>query len=397
MSNAILGGAINPPIPQPINAPYPRRLPSGCVMAIDTSDGRPGVARTNLIPADKVTFVGWTAGTGETITLTQGQTLEYGGNTYTDATRILGNGAGSDTGKYIYNVGSKILGQPYSYGVVVKNNGLADIRVNMLINNVSVTVTPGETKYVQIANNISDGTTDNFIRFFTLASSDVLDIIAYQPMVSATPYVCAYDNSPAIAAITPARLLDRTGLSAGASISGAVPVLGLYGNHYRFDGVDDKFTVVGDRIGVGDVTFECWCRPTSYGGVNLGRVIDNGRFVIFTTAGRFTHNTNDGGGGSLVYSDINSITLNSWHHLVMVRKSNGNTTFYVNGVLSGTADQASGTPASGTTDTIIGNRAAGDRAFAGDYAYPNIYNRIMSAQEINNLYRANAWRYGIAA
>ena len=60
--------------------------------------------------------------------------------------------------------------------------------------------------------------------------------------------------------------------------------------------------------------------------------------------------------------------LNTWYHIVCTSTDIGIANFYIDGVLSGTANQNSGTPTAGTTNIIIGNRNAGDRTFDGRIA-----------------------------
>jgi len=69
-----------------------------------------------------------------------------------------------------------------------------------------------------------------------------------------------------------------------------------------------------------------------------------------------------------------------------ITKSGQEPNFYVNGVLSGTPNQNSGTPEAGTTNLAIGNDTFANRSFDGTIDDVRIYNRVLSAQEVKRLY-----------
>ncbi|MHB1000477.1 MAG: LamG-like jellyroll fold domain-containing protein [Armatimonadota bacterium] len=367
---------------------------SDTVISLDMQDGISGVARTNLIPATGVTFAtGWVAYSGEGIVVTQGQALDD--YTLDGATKVVGNGAGTNILKYYGTYGTSIVGMPYNYNLIVKNIGTTTIQIGLSgaqAGVVKVSVLAGETKEVEV-NTIGNGISSVQVVFYTLVATDMLNVIAYHPMLSYGSKK-AYDNSPAIAAVVPARLLDGSGRGNHAAVSGAVPVRGANGIEQSLDGVDDKFAISGDRIGVGDVTVECWIKPTSIGGGSAGRIISNVQFEIKTIATNTISVTSNN--SSTAYTWANDIyTFGSWIHLVVVRKSSGLVTLYINGRLIGTADQNGGVPVLGS-DTVIGNRAAGDRGFAGSIGGKvNVEYRIMSAAEIYARYKASAWQFGL--
>ena len=66
----------------------------------------------------------------------------------------------------------------------------------------------------------------------------------------------------------------------------------------------------------------------------------------------------------------------------------------MNGVLSGAANQDSGTPAIGTTNTFIGNKDDGLRAFDGKIAKVRLYSYAMSAGQVADLYQSYAPIHG---
>jgi hypothetical protein len=60
-------------------------------------------------------------------------------------------------------------------------------------------------------------------------------------------------------------------------------------------------------------------------------------------------------------SEPGSFNLDIWTHMVVIRTSTGVAYFYTNVVLSGTANQNSGTPIVGSGDVSIGNSTSNDR------------------------------------
>lgn len=163
---------------------------------------------------------------------------------------------------------------------------------------------------------------------------------------------------------------------------------------FLFDGVDDLITFESDFIGASACTIMGWIKPTGWGGFASGRIIDNDK--LFFSIGNDTLrrlNFSSNIGTATAVSPNDSITLNQWQHVAVTRKTDGKVTFYVNGQLSGTPDQNSGTPTAGTTNVIVGNRLAGDRGFDGTIDDLLVFNRILTPQEIQAHYSMTKWSY----
>ena len=162
----------------------------------------------------------------------------------------------------------------------------------------------------------------------------------------------------------------------------------MVGRAMSFDGVDDKVDITsGQIIGSGAMTISAWIYPKGWGGNNLGRIVDNGKTIFFVENNikplLFSSN-----GGITVKSPADSaIGLNNWYHVAATRDSIGLTNLYVNGQLSGTANESSGTPINGTTDLIIGSRVAdNNRVFNGLIDEVKIWNYARSAEQIKQDY-----------
>jgi len=160
----------------------------------------------------------------------------------------------------------------------------------------------------------------------------------------------------------------------------------------KFDGSSSKVDLGSAKPSdlTGDLTVSAWIKPTGWGGADAGRIISNEKFMLYiNTANDNLQIRSDG--GTTAVSVTNSIVLNTLYHVLVTRPSAGsNSNIYINGVLNGTANQNTGTPAAGTTNTFIGNNGAGDRAFDGNIADVKIFNRLLSTTEITNLYQGKS-------
>ena len=144
----------------------------------------------------------------------------------------------------------------------------------------------------------------------------------------------------------------------------------------------------------GDKTFIAWIKPYSFGETTAGRIFNNGKVDFFVNDANDTIGFSSN--ASLqVNSASNSIVLGLWHLAIVTRTSAGITNFYVNGILSGSADQDSGTPAAGTTNIIIGDRDADARGFYGLINQNRIENSILTAQEAMQVFTSERGQYSV--
>ena len=151
------------------------------------------------------------------------------------------------------------------------------------------------------------------------------------------------------------------------------------GNGIRFNG-SNSYLSTADFIGTNDFTMSCWFRANGYGEGNLGRLFTNGRneaylaetkAVILTVASNTTS-------GNIGY------VFPQWNCITIIRSGNL-VTFYKNGLQVGTPNQDAGTKSAGTVLTI-GNSAT-IRTFDGLLNGFRIWNRVLTAAEIKNLYQ----------
>ncbi|MFA6552168.1 MAG: LamG-like jellyroll fold domain-containing protein, partial [Candidatus Paceibacterota bacterium] len=161
---------------------------------------------------------------------------------------------------------------------------------------------------------------------------------------------------------------------------------GQLGQALSFNGLNYIMGTKVLSIGVSAITFSAWVFPRSNGPTGYGVVISNGYAYLATggpssTRWIFSHNY----GATSGSAGNNSITLNKWQHVVVVRKSSGLITFYINGNQIGTADQNIGVAADGNNAWRIGSRADGNY-FDGLIDEVRVYDRDLSASEVSQLY-----------
>lgn len=163
----------------------------------------------------------------------------------------------------------------------------------------------------------------------------------------------------------------------------------------KFDGSDDLFTIETDPIGILPVTIVADILLTgAYPVGSANRILDNGKLWLGCQGGGNDRIFLSSDGGTSSYTPTSSFVANTRYRLVATRTAAGIANIFLQGSLSGTANQNSGTPAAGTTLLTVGNRVAGDRAFAGWIKEVRVYtNDIWDAARVARDYAE--WRAGL--
>ena len=190
---------------------------------------------------------------------------------------------------------------------------------------------------------------------------------------------------------------DSSGLGNTSSLismsTTTTPVIGKIGQALNFNGTSQYLTLPTSFQGLsGPVTFSAWVYPTA---LQDGEIIACNNSLLEKWQlrmdrggdGVFSFAADRGDQGRAVSTQTVSSSLNTW---VMVTGTNDGTTnkIYINGVLqgsfahSGANGTCSGIPAIGD-DPVPGN---GNPYFAGKIDDVRIYNRALSAQEVQQLY-----------
>ncbi len=153
-----------------------------------------------------------------------------------------------------------------------------------------------------------------------------------------------------------------------------------------FDGIDDNVLLESDTLGTEADSLCMWIYPTGWGENGYGRIVDNGRFIVnLNQDNNYLQFSSDGASNSS-YSAANSISLNTWQYVCIARDAAGTSNIYINGALSGSSDQDSGSPLDGTSVVYFGDRSAGERAFQGKIDEIAVYEREISVSDVSDLY-----------
>jgi hypothetical protein len=145
---------------------------------------------------------------------------------------------------------------------------------------------------------------------------------------------------------------------------------------------------------VGDITVLAWVNPFTYGegsGFENGRVLDNGKLYIALRNTNVFRVSSDGD-VTKAHSGSDSVKLYQWQSVVVTRTAAGVVNIYVDGELSGSADQATGTPVAGT-NIIIGNNNAGARTWDGKLSDIRIVRGLLTPNEISQVFTSEKANY----
>ena len=171
------------------------------------------------------------------------------------------------------------------------------------------------------------------------------------------------------------------------TLAGSV-VVGKIGGALKFNGTNNYVQGPVGLIGTSDVTVCAWIKQTAFVS-SVNAIVASSKFIFFTS------NSNNGigltsDGSTNALSASNVITNGVWTHVCGTRDSSGTTNLYVNGALSGSANQTSGTPASSAFNNNVGAKGNGVASFYnGTIDDVRVYSRVLSATEISQLDNQN--------
>ena len=186
----------------------------------------------------------------------------------------------------------------------------------------------------------------------------------------------------------------------GALINGPQWTAGAAVGALQFDGNQTAVRMSGSgslaNLYKGGLTVSAWIRPTTSGGGGRGRIVDKdnndaGWFLSMYSAGNIQFAVDQFGGANPRRISSGGVELNRWQHVVATWDGStlgSNIHIYVDGVpLDGAAVNGSGAAIDDSASPLtVGNRA-GDlaRGFAGGIDEVQVYDRVLSAAEIQNL------------
>ena len=190
---------------------------------------------------------------------------------------------------------------------------------------------------------------------------------------------------------------DMSGNNYSGSLLNGTTFSSTNQGNFVFDGVDDYITA--SEIGqLTRFSIESWFRPTAYPN-NYAAVVSSvypgtNNTVNFKIG--YESGTAMFGGtyiGTWYYTPSVPTTLNTWQQIIFTYNGSG-LAIYSNGV-SGGSNAFTGTPNSGGSGIRIGRRWDLENYFAGNIAITRIYNRALSAAEVQQNYNAQKSRFGL--
>ena len=182
-------------------------------------------------------------------------------------------------------------------------------------------------------------------------------------------------------------------------------------NTFSFNGSSNYISVSYSSIlnTPGGATYSIWLYPTgasgeflSRGTSDAGATPDNPRFYIDTAVKTFYLDWSTPGSDKYVTTSANSYpSNNTWINVVGTATPGGRLDVYVNGTVCTYSTRTAGadampSPLPNTTDPIqIGGVTWIPRYFTGNISAVLLYNRVLSATEIQQNFNALRTRYGI--
>ncbi|HEY0459455.1 MAG TPA: LamG-like jellyroll fold domain-containing protein [Pyrinomonadaceae bacterium] len=221
---------------------------------------------------------------------------------------------------------------------------------------------------------------------------------------SQTPPVLAQTCAPAPVGLISAwsgdgNALDARSRSNGTFQNGATLAAGQVGQAFSFDGADDQITApANDNQNLGAITVEAWINPTTipHGAtiVQKRSASNVGGFLLELT-GAPSGNANglgfyvDAFGGSFgsVFTPANAITPGVWTHVAGTFDGDF-LRIYVNGVEVGSTQTNFHTITLSAEPLLIGRNAVNGTGYNGKIDELALYNRALSAAEIQAIYNA---------
>jgi len=173
------------------------------------------------------------------------------------------------------------------------------------------------------------------------------------------------------------------------------------GGGIQFDGTND-FVLFNNLTAYSNTnahTYSAWIYSTNFG-ASYKWIINNG--AASTGTSLITRLVSGAGrvgffyqGGTAVLSSTATLSLNTWQYVTTVYNGSGSVTFYINGVFDKTTSVGAATWTAVNSSPRIGTWFNGSYPFVGNISNVQIYNRALSASEIQQNYNALKGRFGM--
>ena len=189
---------------------------------------------------------------------------------------------------------------------------------------------------------------------------------------------------------------DLSGNGNNGTLENGVGYVGTNGGSLSFDGVDDVVNT-SYTPQLNDFTVIAWFRSTG-GTLNYNRIVDK-NYAAGLWIGRQGNTPNSWGGGVLEsfgpYGRYITLTDNQWH-MIVSRRQGTTHTIYGDGITNSVSGTVSSTALS-TARFSFGNwyNANNAQRLTGNIAQVSIYNKALTASEIQQNFQALKGRFNI--
>ena len=181
---------------------------------------------------------------------------------------------------------------------------------------------------------------------------------------------------------------------------------GKYGSAIKFDGIDDYVTIANSTVfdNMTELTMMLWINPSQAPGINWGRLINKQGntagdvdwaliltnnltpdFRIVTDSGFYQRSTSE------------TLTTGTWYHLAATWDGSS-MKIYVNGATSGSSTSTTGTQLINSGNELafgagLQTVPLANRAYAGHMDSVHVFNKALSAAEIQTVYERSRMNY----
>lgn len=192
---------------------------------------------------------------------------------------------------------------------------------------------------------------------------------------------------------------DLSGQSSNGTLLNGVGYTSNNKGGFTFDGVDDLIDIPhGENLNLDtEITQEVWCKVNAYTGRGTLSTKQQSYYLQIDTNSLvqvYTYYNNNGAIGSSNYNEsIQSIDLNTWYQIVFTENYLGVRNIYINANLDST-HQAEQSIWKTTNNLQIGSENT-TRRFNGTISIVKIYNRALTASEVQQNFNASRGRFGI--
>lgn len=191
------------------------------------------------------------------------------------------------------------------------------------------------------------------------------------------------------------------GSATGATLAGSGFTAGI-----SFSSSTDKisFSDISSLNLTSNISVMGWIYPKSFGGGSSGRIYDKFKTTLPQSGFALWIDNNIGtnaivyGTGWIVSTSVarinNQVSLNTWQHFAAIH-SGTTVTFYKNGSSIGSSSSITAPSSASGVAACIGNNSGGTNNFNGTLGTVRVYNKVLSASEIKQIYDSQRKRYGL--